>query len=222
MRQVWDSKLDRGKCNRPNEVRLFIRRLNNSCWIWLTPQKDIIEWMILSDRFCSLIVRQGRAHAVKRMKHFLFQLSFNHTSENLYFTKTILPLPKKAPNQTKPPTKPQIKRWQGLGSAILLFTLIYLLWHLPTGNTKEICTFVWGVLLGKEQSAADMKGTEKSAISQPLPYNIYCNISDHIKAVAVHHFHGTARAREKQTWHQIHPSSSNRYPPAVLFFQCLM
>lgn len=122
MRQVWDSKLDRGKCNRPNEVRLFIRRLNNSCWIWLTPQKDIIEWMILSDRFCSLIVRQGRAHAVKRMKHFLFQLSFNHTSENLYFTKTILPLPKKSPKLNQTPHKTPDKQVVG-------FRLCYFIIH---------------------------------------------------------------------------------------------
>lgn len=154
------------------------------------------------------------------MKHFLFQLSFNHTFENIYFTKTTIPSkkgPKPTPFPWKPPTKLHINRWQGLGSAVLLFALIYSLCYLPTGNTKEICTFVWGVLLGKEQSAADMKGIEKSAISQPLPYSICCNISDHIKAVVAHHFHGTPRVREKQTWHQVHPSSRDRYPHGAIF-----
>lgn len=83
-----------------------------------------------------------------------------------------------------------------------------------------------GVLLGKEQSAADMKGTEKSAISQPLPCNICCNISDHIKAPVAHHFYGTARIREKQTWHQVHPASKDKYPdsamPKVVMISCIL
>lgn len=103
MRQVLDSKLDKGKCNRPNEVRLFIRRLNNSCWIWLTPQINIIEWMILSHRFCSLVMKQDRELTDREWSIFYFSFHLI-TSEKLYFTKTILS-PKKAPNQTDPLTK---------------------------------------------------------------------------------------------------------------------
>lgn len=87
------------------------------------------------------------------------------------------------------------------------------------GNTKEICM---GSSASKEQSAADMKGTAKSAISQPLTYNICCSTSNYITAVVTHPFHTTTRLMKKQTWHQIHPSRWDIYSATVVLLQCLM
>lgn len=71
----------------------------------------------------------------------------------------------------------------------------------------------------KEQSAADKKGTETSAISQPLPYNIYYNVLDYITTLVTHPSHGTVRLWEKYTYRIIkstHQAVTN-IPCGVIF-----
>lgn len=92
----------------------------------------------------------------------------------------------------------------------------------PNGQHKRNLYICMGSSASKEQSAADMKGTEKSAISQPLTYNICCNTSNYIKAVVTHPFHTTTRLMKKLTWHQICPSHWDIYSPTVVLLQCLI
>lgn len=108
---------------------------------------------------------------------------------------------------------PKLKQPQvvGLRPCYFVIHLNLLIVISPNGEHKRNLYICVGSSVRKEQSAVVMKGTEKSAISQPLPYNICCNISDYIKAVVAHPSHGTARIREKQTWHQTHSSSRDRH-----------
>ncbi|EOB09166.1 hypothetical protein Anapl_05296 [Anas platyrhynchos] len=71
-----------------------------------------------------------------------------------------------------------------------------------SGQHKRNLYICMGSSGRKEQSAADKKGTETSAISQPLPYNIYYNVLDYITTLVTHPSHGTSSTHGfKNKWH---------------------
>lgn len=96
--------------------------------------------------------------------------------------------------------EPQVLRFRHCYFVILHNLLIVLR---PSGQDKRNLYICMGSSGRKEQSAADMKRTEKSAFSQPLPYNICYNVLDYITTLFAHPFHGTVRLREKYAYRVI-------------------
>lgn len=93
--------------------------------------------------------------------------------------------------------EPQVLRFRHCYFAVLHNLLIVLS---PSGQHKRNLYICMGSSGRKEQSAADKKGTETSAISQPLPYNICYNVLDYITTLVTHPSHGTVRLCEKYTY----------------------